>query len=136
MKSILASLLFISNFAMADGGGQGITQPGDYYNPDYKCSLPNDKTLYIKAIPYKGVTVSAVAYDSRANKVLTIPLETKFAYEAHEAGVYSVEPLYGSTLAFVEINFTTRHAKVLDSRSVVIANCRYLITPEDGPIFP
>ena len=135
MKTILAGLFLFSNFALADGGGDGMTQPGDYYNDDYKCSLPQDKTLYVKAKAYHGVSVSATVYDSRANKVHTIPLEAKFAYEAHEAGVYSVEPLQGSTLAFIEINFKARQAKVLDANNLVISKCRYMDIPADTPVF-
>ena len=142
MKSILISLMFISNFAVsahpsvvfavADGGGQGITSPDDYYNSDYRCSLPNDHALYIKADPYKDIRVSIRFYSSRANKVLEVLLQTKFAYEAHDAGVYSVEPFQDSSVAFVEINFTAHQAKVLDVSNKVISVCRYLIIPEDG----
>lgn len=141
MRFLLASLLlFISHFSFAstilDNGGDGLTAPGDYYNDDYKCSLPNDKTLYIKASAYSGLKASATVYDSKASKVLTIPLQTKFAYENNGAGVYSVEPLEGSSLAFLEVNFKAYSMKVLDANNNVISVCRYLSTPVDGPIFP
>lgn len=129
MRFLLASLLlFVSYFSFAhtflDNGGDGLTEPGDYYNADYKCSLPSDKTLYIKAAPYSDLKVSATVYDSKVNKVNTIPLQTKFAYEAHEAGVYSVESLPGSALAFLEVNFKAYSIKVLDANNNVISVCR------------
>lgn len=77
MKLFLATMLFalVSNVAMASEGGTGLTQPGDYYNPDYKCSMAGGVTLYVTTAT--TLKVSATYYSAKANKVYNEYLSVK-----------------------------------------------------------
>lgn len=119
MKSILAVLTLSSGVAMAEGGS-GLTEPGDYYNPDVKCSVADGVTLY--ASVGHSLKLSVTSYDSRSNRVLTRYLAAKFAYKNANSEVYQLEPLpEASNVAFFEIGKGV--AKVLNAQGDLIVDC-------------
>ena len=134
MKSFLAILLLGSSVAMAEGG-TGLTEPGNYYNPDYKCSISQNLTLYVNTKSSAGLKVSATIWDAKSSKVSTVYLSTQFSYEAHEAGVYTVEALPGSPVAFLEVG---RTVTALDKNNVVVSKCQDIsgTGSYDGPYYP
>lgn len=121
MKSILAVLLLSlsSGFAVAEGG-TGLTQPGDYYNPDVKCSVADGVTLYVTAA--STLKVSVTSYDKRSNKVSSRYLAVKYAYNNAGSNIYQIEQLpEASNVAFLEIGHNLM--RVLNAQGTLIVNC-------------
>lgn len=134
MKFILVSFMICSSFAFAEGG-EGITGPGDYYNPDVKCSIHSGVTLYLNLKPELRMTASY--YDSRANRVKqeALPLSENMA-SGGQAELYQIESKFKnhgvSYLAIQGHDYT-----ILNANGGLVATCVILPGANlDEPRFP
>ena len=118
MKSILAALVLSlgMSFATADNGGEGLTGPGDHYNPEMKCSVRDGLTLYITAA--NDLKVSATSYNSKANKVFNEYLTVRSA----GANIYTAQMSNGEVFY---IQFSQSSVTATDAHGKV-TTCEYV----------
>ena len=107
MKSVLASLVLFSNLSMAD-----VTQSYDIVS----CKVSGTLSMTIR-MRSAGPEVEAKYWNDRGGKWSTAYLATQYASNK----LYSVEPLIGSKVAFVEVGGGVR---LLDASGAVLSDCK------------
>lgn len=136
MKFILVILAMTLNAFTAHAteaeGGTGLSRPGEYYNPDYKCSVKDGLTLYLNVQP--KLDLSATVYNQRSNRVRTIYLDL-YAI-AQDARIYQIEPaLDDRDVSFLDTNNGEVH--VLNDNYQLVNVCERLgHRIDEGPYFP
>ncbi len=130
--TLVMALSAVTTHATEAEGGTGLSRPGEYYNPDYKCSVKNGLTLYLNVQP--RLELSATAYNSRSNRVRTVYLDLyPVAQNSH---LFQIEPaLDDYDVSFLD---TSRGVSVLNANHELVTVCDQLGHPvnENGPYFP
>ena len=136
MKIIFVTLVMalstVTAHATEAEGGTGLSRPGEYYNPDYKCSVKNGLTLYLNVQP--TFELSATTYNSRSNRVRTVYLALYPVTQ--DFGLFQIEPaLDDYDVSFLDTN---RGVRVLNANREFVTECEQLGHPvnENGPYFP
>lgn len=137
MKSIIAILVIaLSSFAATATeaeGGTGLSRPGDYYNPDYKCSVKDGMTLYINVQPV--FELSATVYSPRTGKVNTTFLDLYFHGQNETTRYYQIEnALNDSDVGFLGMD---SGISVYSTSGQLISVCQLMgHRIDEGPYYP
>lgn len=136
MKFIFALMILTLNAFTAQAteaeGGTGLSRPGEYYNPDYKCSVKDGLTLYLNVQP--RLELSATIYNSRSNKVHSMYLDL---YSLNQnPGLYQIESaLDDRDVSFLDTN--NGEVSVLNATYQLVKVCERLgHRIDEGPYFP
>lgn len=145
MKRMLAALVLLASttaFAHSghghdhDGqvGGQemigegrtGLTEPNDYYNPDYTCKIRDGFDMYLNMKPRLKLSASVFHQaPGQVGKVYTRYLHLDYSHQSNESEFYRIETYHECSNYMLEIG---NYVRIWDGNGNIVSTC--------GPLQP